>query len=177
VEASDLVDGLGLAMPVFEKGVQEEIERHLPEFGRSARNPVDTGNPLVGADQLVEIMRIIARTGAVDVIFVLQLLFHSQVLMRRVADQTAAELSLFASYPRLAEGAGEVTASGTPVIGVLPQTSISTSPEDLELEREIRRAAEAFQKAGCVVFPTVDRALKALARVVSYQEYREKGER
>jgi acyl-CoA synthetase (NDP forming) len=171
VEASDLVDGLGLSMPAFDKGVQEEIEKQLPEFGKSARNPVDTGNPLVGADQLVEIMRIIARTGLVDVIFVLQLLFHSQLLMRRVADQAGTELSAFASYPKLAEGAGEVSASGTPVVAVLPRTSISTSDEDLELEAELRRAESAFQKAGCTVFPTIDRAIRSLAKVVTYQEY------
>ncbi len=60
VEASDLVDELGLVMPVFGDGVQQQINTHLPEFGKSAKNPVDTGTPLVGADSLVEIMRIIA---------------------------------------------------------------------------------------------------------------------
>lgn len=116
-------------------------------------------------------MRIIARTGLVDVIFVLQLLFHSQLLMRRVADQAGTELSAFASYPKLAEGAGEISASGTPVVAVLPRTSISTSDEDLELEAELRRAESAFQKAGCTVFPTIERAVRSLAKVVAYQEY------
>lgn len=175
VEASDLVDELGLVMPVFGNDVQQEIGALLPEFGTSAKNPVDTGTPLLGADPLIEIMRIIADKADIDVIFVLQLLFHSQVLMRRVADQAQAPLSLFAHYPRLAEGAREVRlASGKPIVAVLPRTSISGSDEDIELEREIRRAADIFQEAGCVVFPTVDRALKALARVVRYQEFRKK---
>ncbi len=175
VEASDLVDELGLVMPVFDKPIQDEINKHLPEFGKSAKNPVDTGSPLVGADQLIEILRIIAGLDSVDVIFVLQILFHSQVLMRRVADQGQAPLSLFAHYPKLAEGAREISAaSGKPIIAVLPRTSISESDEDLELEREIRRARGAFQSAGCVVFPTIDRALRALARVAAYQEYRKK---
>jgi acyl-CoA synthetase (NDP forming) len=177
VEASDLVDELGLSMPVFPQQVQDEINAHLPEFGKSARNPVDTGTPLIGGDPLVEIMRIIARQDDVDVIFVLQLLFHSQVLMRRVADQEATPLSAFASYPRLAEGAREVhAATGKPIVAVFPQTSISGSEEDLDLEREIRNATDAFQGAGCAVFPTIDRALKALARVVRYQEYLTGGE-
>ncbi|MBN2225348.1 MAG: CoA-binding protein [Deltaproteobacteria bacterium] len=174
VEASDIVDELGLVMPVFDGEIQAEINKHLPEFGKSAKNPVDTGTPLIGADPLAEIMRIIAGRDNVDVIFVVQLLFHSQVLMRRVAGQAQAPLALFAHYPKLAEMAGEISiGSGKPVIAVLPQTSITQSDEDLELEREIRRAADAFQSAGCVVFPTIDRALKALARVAGYQEYRE----
>jgi acyl-CoA synthetase (NDP forming) len=172
VEASDLVDELGLVIPAFDKDTQEAINKHLPEFGKSARNPVDTGNPLVGADSLVEIMRIIARRDDVDIIFVLQLLFHSELLMRRVMGQAETPLSVFAQWPKLAEGAREVlNASGKPVIGVFPRTSISGSAEDIELEQEIRRAEEAFQSAGCAVFPTMDRALKALARVMAYQEY------
>ncbi len=173
VEASDLVDELGLTMPAFEKETQDRINKHLPEFGKSAKNPVDTGNPLVGADPLVEIMRIIAGRHDIDVIFVVQLLFHSQVLMRRVADQTKTPLSVFANFPRLAEGAGEISRqSGKPIIAVFPRTSVSESAEDLELEAELRRAEAAFQSAGCVAFPTIDRALRALARVVRYQEYR-----
>ncbi len=173
VEASDLVDELGLVVPVFEKQVQDEINKRLPEFGKSAKNPVDTGNPLIPADPLVEIMQIIAARDTIDAIFVVQLLFHSQVLMRRVAGQAGSPLSLFAHHPRLAEGAGEISkASGKPIIAVLPRTSTSTSDEDLELEAELRRAEAVFQAAGCVVFPTIDRALRALARVVRYQEYR-----
>jgi acyl-CoA synthetase (NDP forming) len=173
VEASDLVDDLGLVVPVFEKQIQDEINKRLPEFGKSAKNPVDTGNPLIPADPLIEIMQIIAARDNIDAIFVVQLLFHSQVLMRRVAGQTGSPLSLFAQHPRLAEGAGEVSkASGKPIIAVLPRTSISTSDEDLELEAELRRAEAVFQAAGCAVFPTIDRALRALARVVRYQEYR-----
>jgi acyl-CoA synthetase (NDP forming) len=173
VEASDLVDELGLVMPVFEKDVQDEINKHLPEFGKSAKNPVDTGSPLIPAEPLIEIMRTIAGLDNIDAIFVVQLLFHSQLLMRRVADQVGTPLSVFAHYPRLAEGAGQVSkASGKPIIAVLPRTSISGSDEDLELEAELRRAEAAFQAAGCIAFPTIDRALRALARVVRYQEYR-----
>ncbi len=172
VEASDLVDELGLVMPVFDRETQERINAHLPEFGKSAKNPVDTGTPLIAADPLVEIMRIIAGRDEIDVIFVLQLLFHSQALMRRVADQTQTPLSVFAQYPKLAEMAGKISAeSGKPIVAVFPQTSISGSDEDLELEREIRCAADAFQSAGCAMFPTIDRALRALARVVKYQDY------
>jgi acyl-CoA synthetase (NDP forming) len=180
VEASDLVDELGLVIPLFDKPIQDEINRHLPEFGKSAKNPVDTGSPLVGADQLIQIMRIIAGLDNVDVIFVLQILFHSQVLMRRVSEQGQTPLSVFAQWPKLVDGAREVSAaSGKPIVAVLSRTSISGSDEDLELEREIRRARDAFQSAGCVVFPTVDRALRALAHVVAYQEYRKQrgGER
>ncbi len=93
-----------------------------------------------------------------------------------VEGQGQADLSLFASYPKLAEGAREVgAASGKAIVAVFPLTSTADTGEDLELEREIRRARDAFQKAGCAVFPTVDRALKALARVAAYQEYRKKG--
>ena len=124
VEASDLVDDLGLVVPVFERQAQDEINKRLPEFGKSAKNPVDTGNPLIPADPLVEIMRIIAARDTIDAIFVVQLLFHSQVLMRRVAGQAESPLSLFAHHPRLAEGAGEISkASGKPIIAVLPRTS------------------------------------------------------
>ena len=173
VEASDLVDGLGLTMPLFEQSVQDEIVKHLPEFGRSAKNPVDTGNPLIPAEPLIEIMRIIARQDAVDVIFVLQLLYHSQALVRRLSDQTGTALAAFAQYARLAEGAREIVGTtGKPVVGVFPQTSMSTSDEDMELEGEVRRARDAFLSAGCAFFPTIDRAIGALAKVAGYQELR-----
>jgi len=178
VEASDIVDELGLVIPVFEKKIQDEIGGRLPEFGKSAKNPVDTGNPLIPAETLVEIMRTIAGLPTIDVIFVVQLLFHSQLLMRRVAEQVDVPLSAFAPWPKLAEGAGEVSkASGKPVIAVLPRTAVSTSGEDLELEGELRRAEAAFQSAGCLTFPTIDRALHAVARVAAYQEYRERAAR
>jgi predicted nuclease with RNAse H fold len=94
--------------------------------------------------------------------------------MRRITENDDTPLSAFAYYPRLAEGIKElITETGVPVVGVFPRTSTTESDQDLELEREWRRARAAFLDAGAPVYPTVARAIAALERVCRYVEFQD----
>jgi acyl-CoA synthetase (NDP forming) len=172
VEASDLAELAGLSLPPFPPEVQAKIARVLQGAGSAPTNPVDAGNPVMHPSVLIKIMKRAAALPQIDALFIVQLLFHIYILFRRVSGQKDIPLSSFATYPVLAEGIKEICAEfNKPVIAVLPETATSETPEDIELELEWRKARHALLNAGAPVYPSMERALAALAKMVGYLEF------
>lgn len=172
VESSDLADKAGLRFPPFPEAVEKKIGEFLQGAGSNPKNPIDSGNPLVYPGAILEIMEVIAGLDEIDVILVVQFLYHIQVLMRSMSGQHDMPLHKFAYYPELSKGIGRIVETyKKPIIGVFPYTGTSDSDEDLELEGEFRRAGKAFLGVGAPVYPTMERAIKALSRVVGYKEF------
>jgi hypothetical protein len=89
-----------------------------------------------------------------------------------MSGQADIPLSTFATYPVLAEGIREICSEfGKPVIGVFPETATSENDDEVELEIEWRKARHALLNAGAPVYPSMERALNALAKVVDHLEY------
>jgi acyl-CoA synthetase (NDP forming) len=172
VEASDLAELSGLRLPRFPAEVTEQIAALLQGAGSAPTNPVDAGNPVVHPSVLIKIMKMAAALPEIDTLFVVQFLFHIYILFRRVSGQADIPLSTFATYPVLADGIREICEEfGKPVIGVFPETATSENDEEVELEIEWRKARHALLNAGAPVYPSMERALVALAKMVRHLEY------
>jgi acyl-CoA synthetase (NDP forming) len=172
VEASDLAELSGLHLPRFPAGVSERIAALLQGAGSAPTNPVDAGNPVVHPSVLIKIMKMAAELPEIDTLMVVQFLFHIYILFRRVSGQNDIPLSTFATYPVLAEGIREICNEfGKPVIGVFPETATSENSDEVELEIEWRKARHALLSAGAPVYPSMERALVALAKMVGHLDY------
>ncbi|MBN1883571.1 MAG: CoA-binding protein [Deltaproteobacteria bacterium] len=173
VEASDIAYHYQFTFPSFSQDVSARIGSHLSATGSSPGNPVDTGNPMVPPDALLDIMEAAANTGDIDTILLSQTMQHIHVIMRRITESEDTPLSSFAYYPRLAEGIKKLRLeTDVPIVGVFPRTSTTEDDQDMELEREWRRARSAFLSAGAPVYSTVVRAIAALDRVCRYVEFK-----
>jgi acyl-CoA synthetase (NDP forming) len=172
VEASDLAELAGLRLPPFGPDVTGRIATLLQGAGSSPANPVDVGNPVVHPSVLVQIMKMAAALPEVDALIVVQFLFHVYVLFRRVSGRDDVPLSTFATYPVLAEGIKEICREfGKPVIGVFPETATAENDEEVELEIEWRKARHALLNAGAPVYPSMERAVNALAKTARRLEW------
>ena len=172
MEASDLSELSGLRLPLFPAEVSGRIAALLQGAGSAPTNPVDAGNPVVHPSVLIKIMKMAAELPEVDTLMVVQFLFHVYILFRRMSGQADIPLSTFATYPVLAEGIREICSEfGKPVIGVFPETATSENDDEVELEIEWRKARHALLNAGAPVYPSMERALNALAKVVGHLEY------
>jgi len=173
VEASDIAYHHQFNFPPFPEDIRARIGSHLSPTGSSPGNPVDTGNPMVAPDALLDIMEAAAATGDIDTILLSQTMQHIHVIMKQITENENIPLSTFAYYPRLAEGVKKlISETGVPIVGVFPRTSTTESDQDMELELEWRRARSAFLDAGAPVYPTVTRAVAALERVCRYVEFK-----
>ncbi len=174
VEAADLAEDMGLDMPRFPADVQEEIRKNLPPKGSNPGNPIDTGNPMIPPAVMTGFLDTAARVDGIDYLLLIQLLFHIQVMFKKLSGDDTIPLSAYAFYPELSKGVkGVIEKYGKPVICVLPRTSTTESDEDMELELEWRRAQKVFTEAGAAVFPTMERAMTAISRVARYRSYLE----
>ena len=172
VEASDLAEMAGLRLPPFPPDVTERIAALLQGAGSAPTNPVDAGNPVVHPSVLIKIMKMAAALPQIDTLMVVQFLFHIYILFRRASGRNDLPLSTFATYPVLAEGIKEICQEfGKPVIGVFPETATAENDEEVQLEIEWRKARHALLKAGAPVYPSMERALNALAKTVRHLDY------
>ncbi|MBN1572251.1 MAG: CoA-binding protein [Deltaproteobacteria bacterium] len=170
VEAADLAEDMGLDIPTFPANVQDEIRKNLPPKGSNPKNPVDTGNPMIPPAVMTGFLETAARVDGIDYLILIQILFHIQMLFKKLSGDDSTPLSNFAFYPELSKGVkGVIEKYGKPVVCVLPRTSTTESDEDMELELEWRRARSAFIDAGAAVFPTMERAMTAISRVARYR--------
>lgn len=178
VEAADIAEEKGLNIPQFPADVQEKIRKDLPPKGSNPHNPIDTGNPIISPPIMTSFLDTAAKVDEIDYLLLIHLLFHVQVMFRNLSGNDSDPLSNYAFYPELSKGVKEIIGKyGKPVICVLPRTSTTESDEDIELELEWRRARSAFIDAGAAVFPTMERAMTAVSRVVRYHNYLEAKEK
>jgi acyl-CoA synthetase (NDP forming) len=174
VESADLAELSGLVLPPFPDDVREKIGALLQGAGSSPTNPVDAGNPIVHPSVLTKMMHITASLDEIDTIFVVQIPYHINVLIRLVSQMEDQPITNFSYAPELAKGAKEIIDTyNKPVIGVFLNTSTTENDLDMDLEMEWRRARTTFLDVGVPVYPTIERAMNALDKVVRYREFLE----
>lgn len=89
VEASDLLEAAGFAVPPFSEAVQADIRKSLPYFA-AVRNPVDlTGAALSSPDILRRVIDLVLAEGEVDALLV-AITFSHQAAFADVLLQAAA---------------------------------------------------------------------------------------
>jgi acyl-CoA synthetase (NDP forming) len=154
VEACDQLDPAGLSMPEFSKETEEALRALLPATGNSVRNPLDTGPPVFLLPAAKPILEAVAASDDLDAVIV--------------------QHELLSRFPDFVEETAEVIpsvreASARPFLVTMPQPT--SSSDSIEIEASRRRYRERYLERGIPVFDTLQDAVRALDRIIRYNEW------
>lgn len=154
VAAADELDRIGLSIPEFPEETQRAIRAHLLPTGNSVRNPVDVGTPIYLPHWLKPVLEVVAASELVEAVIVEQWVSHYM--------------------PSFVEELAEVIpsvrkASGKPFIVTLPEPGASSDAMDIEETR--RKYREWYLERGVPAFDTLQRAVRAVGKIVRYNEF------
>ncbi|MHB8780122.1 MAG: CoA-binding protein [Candidatus Geothermincolia bacterium] len=147
---ADLADAEGLQVPLLSDDTMDALRVSLARAGAVPGNPLDIGAPLIPLDQFEPTLREAARDRETDV-----LVFDLAV---NFAHAIGGEEGLEKAADILIDSCRE---AGKPLVMVL--YSRNCDAEDLTLERITRGLRDRFLAAGVPVYPSLARAMRALA--------------
>jgi len=165
VVGGDISDQFGFEMPVLSQEIQERIASFLPPIGTNVRNPVDLASPRPRAQVLEPILEAIAASGQIDAIILGRMFLSVKgpglVLGFSKASEQGREEVM--NIPvRIKEKFGK------PIIVVLSEEV--TDAKMIEFEADRRTLRDYYLGHGIPVYPTLERAMRALIQVVKYRE-------
>jgi acyl-CoA synthetase (NDP forming) len=163
VAFSDSCHREGLSLAKLSREVRDEIAGMLPPLGTSSRNPIDVGPPFPAGKVLERIMEVLAASGQVGSIVLDKVTpsIELRVILGYEEQIDWKEKPWLSDIPvRIAEK------YGIPVIVVLREGWDRES--GLAYERERKRLRDYYLRKGLGVYPTTERALKALGRMIRY---------
>ncbi len=161
VASADACERAGLSVPAFDTRTVEQLQALLPSVGASAQNPIDLGNPWTSPSAYKQIMEIASLDPQIDTLILVmwQLSFfyvHRELLWEFFQKVIEAPLAINRKLQK-------------PLVMVLCATP--TEVEMLEAEGEWRKIKDRYISTGVPVYPTIERAARALANFIAYHEY------
>jgi acyl-CoA synthetase (NDP forming) len=154
VAACDELDPAGLETPEFSEQTQQAIRALLPAAGNSVRNPLDTGPPIFLLPTVKPILEAVAASDRIDAVIVQhEMPSHEPGFIEEVAEV----------IPSVRK------ASAKPFLVTMPQPT--TSSDSVGIEETLRRYREWYLGCGIPVFDTLQRAVRALGRIIRYNEF------
>lgn len=164
VAAADACEQVGLSVPPFAAEIREQLGQIIPPAGTSIRNPIDIGTPIMPPVMIEKTLEIAASVENIDTIIATQALHY--ILSGRLS-------FLFDTSGSFVQDSVQAPVnikrrSGKPVIMVLPIGSDEV--EMLDAERGRREIRETYLNAGIPVYPTLERAARAVANVTRYYQ-------
>lgn len=162
VHSSDLAYGWGLAVEPFEQETQRRLREILPTPGNSVANPLDTGMPALPLETLVALMEEVLTREPVDLMIVTMLLHPLMVVFPTYLRMDGLDPPQRGGYlSGLLEAASRMKkVTGKDMLMVWENRAKRV--EDLEVEEIVRVMRPRFQAEGIPVFPSVERALRAV---------------
>jgi acyl-CoA synthetase (NDP forming) len=162
VVAGDASYRAGLPLPRMSAETQQKMAVFLPPVGASTANPVDVLAPMPSAPELKGILEAMAGSGEVSTIIVDRIVLSKELRrLMHYADQTPVE-----DEPWLSEIPIDIHRStGVNVVVVLREYLDPNG--DFSVEAERLRLREYYQSNGLAVFPTAERAFRALGHVIA----------
>jgi acyl-CoA synthetase (NDP forming) len=171
VASADTADSHGFCLPEFSESTREAMQALLPPVGTSFRNPADVGSPMVPPQILGQIMEQAAHDPNIDIVVLIQIMHYITLNTRFAMGQPDLSLEEISWHEEMAETCKSVREkTGVPVVQLFPRVTFNS--ENIELEEVIWKAREASHAAGVPSFPSIDRAIAALERVVTYWKWR-----
>ncbi|MFB0560018.1 MAG: acetate--CoA ligase family protein [Candidatus Lokiarchaeia archaeon] len=158
---SDICTELGLEIPVLSNESRDKISKIVPTAGTSTKNPLDIPSAYFGTDMISKTLNIAASEDSIDIVL-LELLDRLPVFfkLRNAID------GYYALIENLINSSKHVRdVLGKPFLVALPPSFY---------EDEGRSLKNLFQNEGFPVFPSVDRAAKAISNVLNYYDFIEK---
>ncbi|MDP6509966.1 MAG: CoA-binding protein [Dehalococcoidia bacterium] len=169
VASSDACHRAGLALASLGPEAHQHLASILAPSGTSAANPVDAGGPYPPAALLRDILMTLGASGDVG-----------SIIIDRIALSARMRQALESAEDEEMEGDHLLTQLpvelqrrwGIPVIVVLREGG--DLPPALEWEAERRRLRGYYQQRGIPVYPTAERAMRALGQAIAYFRYRDR---
>ena len=147
-------------MPALSPDITKQLEAIFPSAGASLRNPFDVASPFVPVSSFKRILETILSWHEIDALIVDRIFLHKTSPLTGMADidpEKRAEVLVDAKIK-----------SNKPIIVILEEMATDTNTADVEMSRI--KARSSFVKSGISVFPTLDRAIKALSNICAYYE-------
>lgn len=161
VAAADACERAGLSLPVFSPELQQKLARIVPPQGASVRNPVDVGSPFPPAPMLKSVLDTVFSETDIDTLIVDELEMSPTV--RQLQTEMMGEDRFQANTQVPADIKQKY---GRPLIMVLPVEG--TGAEFTNSEGARRRVVDFYLKQDIPVFLTLERAVDALSRFISF---------
>jgi acyl-CoA synthetase (NDP forming) len=162
VAAADACDRVGLDVPPFDGDIQQKLQQILPAAGTSVRNPVDIGAPLVAPQVFERVLETVASADCVDTIIATQAMFHflGGTLRPPPGEEERFLQGLMEAPVRVRDKFGK------PIVIVLPVGSDEVGM--VEVEKGRREIRDHYLGMRIPPYPTLERAARAVANVVTY---------
>jgi hypothetical protein len=167
VFSSDLAHRWGLEIPTFTPKTQQRLRHWLTTPGNSVGNPLDTGTPVLPLDVLASLIEEVLVREPVDVLVLVQQLHPLGVVVPEFMEMDGLPFSPMEAY---LEQVLEVLDRLKGVTGkdvVLVMENRANRVQDLDIEGIYRGMRLRFQSRGIPVFPTMERALRAIRNASS----------
>ncbi|WXG39510.1 MAG: CoA-binding protein [Candidatus Freyarchaeum deiterrae] len=158
VVQSDICTELGLKIPVISRKSTEEINKIVHSAGSSIKNPLDIPSAYLSNDIVAKSLSVAASEDSIDIV-----LFDFTDRLR-VFFERASNIE---GYSVLLE---TVINSAKYVRDVLGKPFLVALPPSY-YEDEGRKLKDLFQSEGFPVFPSADRAAKAVSNVLNYYDF------
>ncbi len=164
VAAADDCDRAALDIPAFDDAVQQKLRDIIPAAGTSFRNPVDIGVPLVPPPMFERVLDAVASADGIDTVIATQALFHVLGGTWRFRPGFAERFveELVAVAPRVRDRWGK------PIVLVIQLGGDEV--EMIEAEKGRREIRDQYLSMGIPSYPTLERAVRAVANVAAYYE-------
>ncbi len=151
--AADIAEEEGLEVPLLGEETLARMGKVLGRAGAVPGNPLDIGAPLIPFDQFEGTMREAAADPGTDILVFEMPLNFAYDLAGEAGLQMAADMLI-----------GARRDTGKPLVIVLYSVNCDTG-DGLILERIYRELRDKFLAAGVPVYPSMPRALRAIARI------------
>lgn len=167
VTFSDACYHEGLALPELSQEVRQKIASLLDPIGTSANNPIDLGPPYPSVKLLENVLEIVASSGEVG-----------NIVLDKISPSYKIRQAM--GYPVNIESKDDAELTEIPIkiakkwkfpiIVILREGG--NKPGDLSYEAERQRLRNYYLEQGVGVYPTAERALKSLGRMIHYYQKR-----
>ena len=153
----------GLPLPRMSAGTQQKMAAFLPPVGSSTANPVDVLAPMPSASELKGLLEAMAGSGEVGTIIVDRIVLSKELRrLMHYADQAAVE-----DEPWLSEIPIDIQRSAGVEVVVVLRDYLDPNG-DFRVEAERLRLREHYQSNGLAVYPTAERAFRALGHIIRH---------
>jgi acyl-CoA synthetase (NDP forming) len=161
VVQSDICTELGLEIPALRKESREQINKIVPSAGSSINNPLDIPSAYFGTGTVAKSISIASSEDTIDIV-----LFEFTDRIRVFFEHSNTINEYNAMVENIINSAKNIRdVLGKPFLVALPPSFY---------EDEGRRLKDLFQSEGFPLYPSVDRAAKAISNVLNYYDFLEK---
>ena len=167
VFSSDLAYRWGLEIPTFTPETRRRLRRWLPTPGNSVANPLDTGTPVLTLDVLASLIEEILVREPVDVLVLILHLHPLGVVVPEYLGMDGLPFPPMEAYLDQVLEAMDRQKAATGKDVVLVMENRANRVQDLGIEGICRSMRLRFQDRGIAVFPTAERALRAIRNTAS----------